>query len=74
MSKSPLARLKISNIDVLYYFFYSNESKKFAFCYFLFFVQRGTLDPEKLFTKQERVGKGSFGEVYKGIDNRSSEV
>ena len=24
------------------------------------------VDPEVLFTKQERIGKGSFGEVYKG--------
>uniref|UniRef100_A0A8C4NH94 non-specific serine/threonine protein kinase n=1 Tax=Eptatretus burgeri TaxID=7764 RepID=A0A8C4NH94_EPTBU len=31
-------------------------------------------DPEELFTKQERIGKGSFGEVFKGIDNRSKEV
>ncbi|XP_076824626.1 serine/threonine-protein kinase 26-like [Clavelina lepadiformis] len=36
--------------------------------------QKTALDPEKLFTKQERIGKGSFGEVYKGIDNRTSEV
>lgn len=36
--------------------------------------QRATIDPEKLFTKQERIGKGSFGEVYKGLDNRTSEV
>nr|CAB3265677.1 serine/threonine-protein kinase MST4 [Phallusia mammillata] len=36
--------------------------------------QKAALDPEKLFTKQERIGKGSFGEVYKGIDNRTSEV
>jgi len=32
------------------------------------------IDPEKLFTKQERIGKGSFGEVYKGLDVRTSEV
>ena len=37
-------------------------------------MQKVTLDPEVLFTKQERIGKGSFGEVYKGIDNRTSEV
>ena len=24
-------------------------------------------DPERLFTKQERVGRGNFGEVYKGL-------
>uniref|UniRef100_A0A8C4SAA6 non-specific serine/threonine protein kinase n=1 Tax=Erpetoichthys calabaricus TaxID=27687 RepID=A0A8C4SAA6_ERPCA len=32
------------------------------------------LDPEEYFTKLERIGKGSFGEVYKGIDNRTKEV
>lgn len=32
------------------------------------------MDPEELFTKLERIGKGSFGEVYKGIDNRTKEV
>lgn len=31
-------------------------------------------DPEELFTKLERIGKGSFGEVYKGIDNRTQKV
>uniref|UniRef100_A0A3B3ZCL8 Protein kinase domain-containing protein n=1 Tax=Periophthalmus magnuspinnatus TaxID=409849 RepID=A0A3B3ZCL8_9GOBI len=29
------------------------------------------LDPEELFTKLDRIGKGSFGEVFKGIDNRT---
>ncbi|XP_050975042.1 serine/threonine-protein kinase 24-like [Labeo rohita] len=33
-----------------------------------------TGDPEKLFTKLERIGKGSFGEVFKGIDNRTQQV
>uniref|UniRef100_A0A914DQI9 non-specific serine/threonine protein kinase n=1 Tax=Acrobeloides nanus TaxID=290746 RepID=A0A914DQI9_9BILA len=32
------------------------------------------LDPETIFTKQERIGRGSFGEVYKGIDNRTGQV
>jgi len=32
------------------------------------------VDPEVVFTKQERIGKGSFGEVFKGIDNRSQQV
>lgn len=31
-------------------------------------------DPEQLFTKFERIGKGSFGEVFKGINNTSKEV
>lgn len=32
------------------------------------------MDPELIFTKQERIGKGSFGEVFKGIDNRNQQV
>uniref|UniRef100_A0A913HEK3 non-specific serine/threonine protein kinase n=1 Tax=Strongyloides stercoralis TaxID=6248 RepID=A0A913HEK3_STRER len=32
------------------------------------------LDPELLFTRQERIGRGSFGEVYKGIDNNTGQV
>ncbi|XP_056098395.1 serine/threonine-protein kinase 24a [Rhinichthys klamathensis goyatoka] len=32
------------------------------------------VDPEKLFTKLERIGKGSFGEVFKGIDNRTQQL
>ncbi|CAB3396614.1 unnamed protein product [Caenorhabditis bovis] len=32
------------------------------------------LDPDQIFTKQERIGRGSFGEVYKGIDNRNGRV
>uniref|UniRef100_A0A8C7XCR8 Serine/threonine-protein kinase 25 n=1 Tax=Oryzias sinensis TaxID=183150 RepID=A0A8C7XCR8_9TELE len=36
--------------------------------------QNTHLDPEEYFTKQERIGKGSFGEVYKGINNRTKEV
>ncbi|XP_072111851.1 serine/threonine-protein kinase 25 isoform X2 [Mobula birostris] len=39
-----------------------------------FSLQNTRMDPEELFTKQERIGKGSFGEVYKGIENRSKEV
>jgi len=27
-----------------------------------------------IFTKQERIGKGSFGEVFKGVDNRTQQV
>jgi serine/threonine-protein kinase 24/25/MST4 len=32
------------------------------------------IDPEDIFTMQERIGKGSFGEVYKGIDKRTQQV
>uniref|UniRef100_A0A663MQY8 non-specific serine/threonine protein kinase n=1 Tax=Athene cunicularia TaxID=194338 RepID=A0A663MQY8_ATHCN len=31
-------------------------------------------NPEELFTKLEKIGKGSFGEVFKGIDNRTQKV
>lgn len=33
-----------------------------------------SVDPELIFTKQEKIGKGSFGEVFKGVDNRTQEV
>lgn len=36
--------------------------------------QKTAVDPERLFTKLERIGKGSFGEVYKGINNQTQEV
>jgi len=36
--------------------------------------QENRLDPERLFTKLERIGRGSFGEVFKGIDNRTQRV
>lgn len=31
-------------------------------------------DPETLYTKLQRVGKGSFGEVFKGIENKTKQV
>jgi serine/threonine-protein kinase 24/25/MST4 len=31
-------------------------------------------DPEHLYTQQERIGRGSFGEVYKGIDRQTGQV
>ncbi|XP_069684313.1 serine/threonine-protein kinase 26 isoform X3 [Periplaneta americana] len=37
-------------------------------------AQKLKVDPELIFTKQERIGKGSFGEVFKGIDNRTQQV
>lgn len=39
-----------------------------------FLSQNHRADPEELFTKLERIGKGSFGEVFKGIDNRTQHV
>jgi len=38
----------------------------------MFYLQK--VDPELIFTKQERIGKGSFGEVFKGIDNRTQQI
>lgn len=38
------------------------------------FPQNLKADPEELFTKLEKIGKGSFGEVFKGIDNRTQKV
>jgi len=32
-----------------------------------------TEDPEELYIKQERIGKGSFGEVYKGLDKKTKQ-
>ncbi|KAF4606175.1 putative protein serine/threonine kinase [Pleurotus pulmonarius] len=31
-------------------------------------------DPEELYVKQNRIGKGSFGEVYKGYDKRTQKT
>ncbi len=53
---------KNCNILILLYYF------------FLFSFQNTRADPEQLFHKLERIGKGSFGEVFKGIDNRSKEI
>lgn len=58
------------------------QEKGNAEIYFLFlcinfsflFLQNHRADPEELFTKLERIGKGSFGEVFKGIDNRTQQV
>uniref|UniRef100_A0A914I783 non-specific serine/threonine protein kinase n=1 Tax=Globodera rostochiensis TaxID=31243 RepID=A0A914I783_GLORO len=32
------------------------------------------MNPEEIFTKLEPIGRGSFGEVYKGINNQTAEV
>lgn len=43
-------------------------------CFPFFSLQNLKADPEELFTKLEKIGKGSFGEVFKGIDNRTQKV
>uniref|UniRef100_A0A8C5C7A8 non-specific serine/threonine protein kinase n=1 Tax=Gadus morhua TaxID=8049 RepID=A0A8C5C7A8_GADMO len=40
----------------------------------IFINSSNRADPEELFTKLERIGKGSFGEVFKGIDHRTQKV
>eukprot|EP00794_Sanderia_malayensis_P010978 gene10978-12141_t len=37
-------------------------------------ARRNRLDPEEVFTIQEKIGMGSFGEVFKGIDNRTNSI
>lgn len=37
-------------------------------------MQNDRADREALFTTLEHIGKGSFGEVFKGIDNRAQQV
>ncbi|XP_026874255.2 serine/threonine-protein kinase 24 [Electrophorus electricus] len=37
-------------------------------------MQNLKADPEQLFNKMERIGRGSFGEVFKGIDRRTQKV
>lgn len=37
-------------------------------------IQNFRADPEELFTKLDRIGKGSFGEVFKGIDKQTQKV
>ncbi|GAO51386.1 hypothetical protein G7K_5488-t1 [Saitoella complicata NRRL Y-17804] len=32
---------------------------------------QSTVDPEEIYTREEKIGSGSFGNVYKGFDNRS---
>lgn len=32
------------------------------------------MDPLQIYIVQERIGKGSFGEVFKGIDKRTQQV
>ena len=49
--------------------------KSYSLPNFLFVIFLQTkIDPETIFTKLDRIGKGSFGEVFKGIDKRNQHV
>ncbi|PAA47314.1 hypothetical protein BOX15_Mlig029879g1 [Macrostomum lignano] len=37
-------------------------------------IRAQNTDPESIYDKMERIGKGSFGEVFKGIDRRTKEI
>ena len=37
-------------------------------------LQPGQVDPEERFTRLEKIGKGSFGEVFKGIDQKDKKT
>lgn len=56
-------------------FYTKSQSNSNVFCiFFVSICSEQKVDPELIFTKQERIGKGSFGEVFKGIDNRTQQV
>jgi serine/threonine-protein kinase 24/25/MST4 len=40
----------------------------------MYFQGQAKIDPETNFTRLERIGKGSFGEVFKGMDKRTQKV
>lgn len=50
------------------------DSSNANLCQFFFLLCSQKVDPELIFTKQERIGKGSFGEVFKGIDSNQRVV
>lgn len=71
----------MSNLGDIQYFvtvLWINNKMKFtdflhAICNKIIYLLQ-KVDPELIFTKQEKIGKGSFGEVFKGVDNRTQQV
>lgn len=69
--------VKLELVSFLWFLCYFNALFFFSFSLSMFFfsvTQNFKADPEEFFTKLERIGKGSFGEVFKGIDNRTQKV
>lgn len=65
-------------LSIKYFFklcwYLPNANSHLSLPFLVSVIQNFTADPEELFTKLERIGKGSFGEVFKGIDNRTQKV
>lgn len=70
-SELPNASKSLTWYDVILYQYVVN---KVTFCNGSSYFCPQKVDPELIFTKQEKIGKGSFGEVFKGVDNRTQQV
>ena len=73
-SASKFSSISIKYFIIDFHFKFNNRFPQFPiFFFFIHFVSQ-KVDPELIFTKQERIGKGSFGEVFKGVDNRTQQI